>query len=269
MPPTLRNSPSGPLIDFASSTSEVDNDSVVPGASSSDALDVLDTRLTEFTRGNIVEYFAGGADHTSAPQTLLGDSAWSVFGTSTTLVQVFHFVGISNRYGMYNLSAVATTQIGALMLGSSAEVNPGFGFLPSQIESVEWTCAVNVSSGLNGKYRFGFGSHAALSNFGPDGIFLEVDREISTFWRAIARRGGSQAVVTSAVVGTNNVFFKVRVDRQTNGSFSYFVNDVLIANILAINMPTGRIFVGAQIESTINSGQDLLVDTCRLRYSRS
>lgn len=266
---TFRDPPSGPLVPLTSSTDDVENDSSVSGSSTSIALDTLDARLRVIESYEVLETFQGGIDTLTGANQVggLGDHSWSFFGTGATR----NFGRPNNsltKYGRYSVGGGTSTFTG-FMLGSSTTPAPGIGLLSTQIESVEWSAACNTSSGLNGKYRFGVGTNVTLTSMGTNGIFFEGDEFISNNWRCIARKAGvNTTFATTTSWKPNGTYFKLGLFRLTNGDFRFDVNDVTVATLLASAMPVTRMLVACQCESTINSGQGIEFDTCRLRYRR-
>lgn len=267
----VRQSPSGPNFALIGNTNEVENESVVPSApTASDALDELDTRLADIEVIEIVEFFQGGANVEASASDIghFGENGWSFFRSGN--FGLGRLNGAVNRYGQYGVSTQSANQSG-LILGSSTTPSAGFSFLATQIERVEWVGATNTTAGLNGKYRFGLGTSPTAQNFGANGIYLEVDREITTSWRCVCRRGGVNTVVTTSVASTpNGTFFKLAFERETTGAFRFEINDVVVGTISTLSaIPTALLTAGCQVEATINSGQDMTVDTFRMRYRRA
>lgn len=269
---TLRDSPSGPLVALISSTSDVDNQSAVAGATASLALDTLETRMRALEVYEVLETFQGGLPNGVAATNQIGgigEHSWS-FLQANSAVSLFNRPNsIKNQLGRYTISTGTSGRCG-FMLGSSGTPAPGIGLLPTQIVSVEWSAAPDTSSGLNGKYRWGFGTNTSLSRMGTDGIFFEADDSIAgDTWRCIARKSNVEVVALTGITWKpNGTYAKLGIFRETNGDFRFELNDVVVGLIAAVSIPTTRIVAACQCEATVNSGQSLEFDTCRLRYRR-
>ena len=268
---TLRQSPSGPLVDLISSTSDVHNDSVVAGSDTSLALDVLETRMRVLEAYEVLETFQGGVagNVTGADQVgNVGDHSWSFFGSSATR-NLGRPNDAQSKLGRYTVSGGTSMRVG-VMLGSSGTPARGIGLLATQINSIEWSGVCAASGGLNGQYRYGFGTSVSVASMGTDGIFFEGDDGIAgDTWRCIARKAGVPTLaLTSVTWKPNGTYFKLGIFRLDDGRFRFDIDDVTVATLAANAIPTTRMVAACQCESTVNSGQSIVFDTCRLRYRR-
>lgn len=130
---TVRASPSGPTVDTADTTSDLENDSTVPGLSASDALDDLTTRISELENGYFFDQFLGGfgANVSNADSGLFGDQRWSFFSNGGSLARTTdsaRYIGAYNVLGgiiagwfFSNVTNIAT-------MGNVLNVNPNTPF---------------------------------------------------------------------------------------------------------------------------------------------
>lgn len=214
------------------------------------------------------ETFQGGTTVASATSAIgfAGDNSWSMFGTTATSVARSGVT--TNRLGTYSI-IIPSNDRAALVLGGAATPSAGSGLLVSELVRFTWVGAPNVSAGLNGKFRWGLGASATAADFGTDGLFFEANDETANVWRCIARKSGVATIVASTIAWSNNVYKTLRLERLSTGNVEFYVDNVLAGTIAASVLPTARLLPGAQIQTTINSGGTMNIDTFDLEYTRA
>lgn len=268
----IRESPSGPELEASSDTTDaVENTSGVPGATFTDALDDLEEQISELESVQIVDDLLGGAEATTTINDpgRFGDLGMSFFATAGgTLARASDH---SNYFGAYAITAAASGRACLWLNNTAGVTGSGTGVsLPSALYTfVELLGTPDTadSPGAFGQYRYGLGSVPTDVGFGSAGIYLEVNRAVSNNWRLVGRVSGVNNVSQTAVVPyTPHALARLRLERDSgSGSWSGYVNDVLVGTLTSAQVSATRMSVGAQVEATAASSQQLSLD--RISYA--
>lgn len=266
---TVRISPSGPPVPVSNTTSDLANTSTVPGATASDALDSLLSRITEIEDGVLVDQFFGGvnASASTADSGLFGDRRWSFFSTGGSVARSSDH---ENYIGAYTVTSTAGNT-GGIVLSSAAVLTASTSFFASNIRRLllMGTPDTADSAGAFGAYRYGFGSDPLVASYGDDGIFFEVDRAINDSWRVVVRSGGLlvASVETDITFTPHDLTTLELIIVDTVWRFS--IDGVVVASLAASIMPTARLTLGLHVEATADSAQSASLDECEFAYRRT
>ena len=121
------------------------------------------------------------------------------------------------------------------------------------------------------RIKFGLGVDLAdgtVGAWGADGVFFEFDTATNANWRTITRAASTNTLNTSGVALANNDWDQLEAFRLTNGNWSFWINETLIATHTT-NLPTTVLVnLGWFVETQTTALRSLEIDWVRFRTAR-
>lgn len=258
--PDVRLSPSGPFIPVELETDAVSNESVVPGANVTEALDYLFT-ANQFS---LFDEFLGGTGGTLVASTdgTIGELSWSFVTTGGSLSRP----ATGDYIGAYQCSANAS-QISGIRPGPNGGGSSAT-FPLTVVTFIYWNVQANLSGVAGGVSRFGVGSNVEASQFGADGMYFEHTLG-NVNWRVVGRRASiNTTIVTTIPVDTTRLTELVFSRDPSTGSWNAFIDGALAGTLTSVQVPTQRQNGMMQTQASAGGVIDSVVDTFRLNYDR-
>lgn len=265
MPTFIRFSPSGPvsLESAPQDSNSVENRSTVPGATFTDALNGIDSDISELETVTAVDDFQGGPDSFVglASEGVFGDTGWS-FNSSSALGSISR--PTDQQYmGAYAITAPPSAISGFTYASNNSQ--DGIDFPSSLFTFVEFLVCPNIGDSPSaGSFRAGLGVSADLTNFGVTGLFVEVARAVNDNWRFVTRVVSANTVIPSTIPFAPHALTRVRLSRDLlTGAWTASINGVDIGSFTSAQVSGTRVISGIQVESAAGSAQSMSID----RYS--
>lgn len=121
------------------------------------------------------------------------------------------------------------------------------------------------------RIKFGLGvdlGDGAVGSWGTDGVFFEFDTATNANWRVITRAASTNTLNTSGIALANNDWDQLEAFRLTNGNWSFWINETLIATH-STNLPTTTMVnMGWFVETQTTALRSLEIDWVRFRTAR-
>lgn len=121
------------------------------------------------------------------------------------------------------------------------------------------------------RIKFGIGvdlGDGTVGAWGTDGVFFEFDTATNANWRVITRAASTNTLNTSAIAPANADWDQLEAFRLTNGNWSFWINETLIATH-STNLPTTvMVNLGWFVETQAAALRSLEIDWVRFRTAR-
>lgn len=249
----FRLPPSGPVIDIATSSDDVENLSRASGASLTEA---LETTVTPIATDYDDEFLGGSEVNTPAADNLaiFGELRWTMRRANSNVSITKTGSGTNNSIGNVLINNFVGGTNTGLILGS--------GFRPSQVTRLFFR-ALPAATGIQ---RLGLGVGPQLNNMGNDAIYFEARKAPSAVWTVNTRVSG---VLTNTVVTAASclVFSDLLIERSSAGVWSFAIGGAAVASFSDPAMiPTVDLAPAVQ---TAGGNSSLVIDRFEMTLLRS
>lgn len=180
--------------------------------------------------------------------TLLSRAAyelWSDFENTTTGVPFTQAVSgtgatITVQAAESGHPGIMVLQTGTTTTGRTCFITDGTQFLlgggPASFETL--IQIPDLSDGTD-TYSLRFGFYDSASADATDGVYFEYDSASHANWRICAASNGSRTKTNTSVAVAPDVWIKLRLDVNADGTSAEFFIDGISVGTVATNIPTG------------------------------